>query len=102
MLRDAGEDLVRPVELLQALEDVGERDEGERVLGVEVEREAQIDDRRQLVALAVAGGAEPVEDLGGALLRSADDERQRVRPLCSCSTASRTIGWRGSTASNAA
>ena len=36
------------------------------MLGVEVEREAQIYDRRQLVALGVASGAKPVQDLGGA------------------------------------
>ena len=78
---DAVEDLDRPVDPLQALEDVGERDEREGVIRVEIERKAQIDDGRELVALLVAGRAEPVEDLGGALLRARHERHERLAGL---------------------
>ena len=69
----AREDLVGAVVLLQPLVDVPEGDQGERMIGIEIEAEAQIDDRRQLVALGVADDAEAVEHFGGAVLGVADE-----------------------------
>ena len=44
----------------------------------EIEREAQIDQRRQFVALARAGAAEAIERFGRAVARVADQRRQRL------------------------
>lgn len=55
--------------LLQALVNLGQRHDGEVVAGRQEQGEAQIDHRRQFVALAAASGAEAVErPLGRALL----------------------------------
>ena len=56
----------RVLAALHPLEDVGQRDQRHLVVRVEMDRQPQVDDRRHLVALAVAGRAQRVEHLGRA------------------------------------
>ena len=81
ILGNAREDLVGAVILLEALIDVAEGDERQAVIRIEIEAEAQIDDRRQFVALRVADDAETVEQLGRAVLSGRNDRRQRLAGL---------------------
>jgi hypothetical protein len=67
--------------LLQPVVGVGERDQGQAALRREVERQAHVDDRRDLVALAAADGAEVVEHLGRALVGAPDQRLQRLAGL---------------------
>ncbi len=64
--------------LARALEDVAQRQDRKVVVGVEVDGKAQIEQRRGLVALAVAGTGEAVKHLGGALLGVADLTGRRL------------------------
>src|SRR5829696_5493219 len=80
-LRDPAQDRDGLLELLQPLEDVGECDERECVVGVQVEGEPQVVDGRELVALRVAGRPEAIEHLGGSVLGRGDDGRERLAGL---------------------
>ena len=68
-LGDAVVDLDGALGLLQALQHVGEGHEREGVLRVEIQRETQVHDGRQLIALLPARRAEAVEHLCGPVLR---------------------------------
>ena len=64
--------------LLHVLEQIGDGDRREIVIGAQNQGEAQIDQRGQFVALPRAGAAQPIEHLGRALLRVVHRRRQRL------------------------
>jgi len=68
-------DLERQRRLLQVLVEVAEREQGERLLGIEIDGELQIEQREVLATLAAERGAEPVEQFRGAGLRRVDEGR---------------------------
>ena len=79
--RHALVDLDRELRVLHLLVEVGERQQRERLVGREIERELQIDQAQVLAAAAAERGAEPVEHLGGAGLRRVDQRRQLLAVL---------------------
>ena len=65
--------------LLQPLVNIGEREGGQRIIGRERQRQTQIDQRRQFVALASAAERdESVKDFAGALLGVAHEGIERL------------------------
>ena len=68
----------RLVAALEVLEQIGDGDRGEIVVGPEEQRQAQIDQRRQFVALGRAGAAEAVERFRRAVAGVADHRRRRL------------------------
>ena len=69
-------DLDRHRRLLHRLVEIGERQQRQRMVGREVERELQIDQREILAAAAGQRGADAVQRFGGAGLRRIDQRRQ--------------------------
>ena len=68
--------LDRQLRLFQQLIEIGERQQRQRMVGLEIERKLQIDQRQILAAAAAERGAEPVQRFGGAGLREFDQRRQ--------------------------
>ena len=94
-------DLDRHRRLLHRLIEIGERQQRQRMVGLQIERELQIDQRQILAAAAGQRRADAVQRLGGAGLR-----RYRSAAAASCRPWSRaapscTSGCRGSFLSNA-
>ena len=79
--RHALVDLDRELRLLHLLVEIGERQQRERLVRREIERELQIDEAEVLAAAAAERGAEAVEHLGGAGLRRVDQRRQLLARL---------------------
>ena len=69
-------DLDRHLRLLHRLVEIGQRQQRQRMIGREIERELQIDQREILAAAARQRGADAVQRLGGAGLRRIDQRRQ--------------------------
>ena len=92
--RHALVDLDRQLRLLHLLVEIGERQQRQRMVGREIERELQIDEAEILAAAAAERGAEAVERFGGAGLRRSTSGGNFL-PALSLSIASTTSGWRG-------
>ncbi len=69
-------DLVGELRLLHRLVEVAKREQRERMLRHQIERELQIDQPEILAAAAAERGAEPIEHLGRPGLRGIDHDRQ--------------------------
>ena len=74
--RDALVDFDRELRLLQRFVKIGEREQRERVVRREVQRELQVDEAEILAAAAAERGAEPVQHFGGAGLSRSHKRRQ--------------------------
>src|SRR5262249_14591505 len=74
-------DLERERRLLQVLVKIGEREQRERLLGIEIDGKLQVDEREVLAALAPERGAETVEQFGGAGLGRLDERRKLLAGL---------------------
>ena len=79
--RHALVDLDRHLGLLHGLIEIGERQQRQRMIGLQVERELQIDQRQVLAAAAGQRGADAVQRLGRAGLRRIDQRRQLLAGL---------------------
>ena len=79
--RHALVDLDRHLRLLHGLIEIGERQQRQRMIGLQIERELQIDQRQILAAAAGQRGADAVQRLGRAGLRRIDQRRQLLAGL---------------------
>ena len=98
--RDALVDLDRELRLLHRLVEIGERQQRQRVVRREIERELQIDEPEVLAAAPAERRTEAVEHLGGAGLRRISTSGGSAPARVSSSLiASVTSGWCGSASS---
>ena len=74
-------DLDRHLRLLHRLVEIGERQQRQRMVRLQIERELQIDQREVLAAAAGQRRADAVERLGRASLRRIDQRRQLLAGL---------------------
>ena len=101
ILRHALVDLDRKLRVLHLLVEIGERQQRQRLIGREIERELQIDEPEILAAAAAERGAEPVQHFGGAGLRHPRPAAAVACPSSRLAIASTISGWRGNWASKA-
>ena len=74
-------DLDRHCRLLHGLIEIGERQQRQRMIGLQIKRELQIDQRQILAAAAGQRRADAVQRLGGTGLRRLDQRRQLLAGL---------------------
>ena len=74
-------DLDRQFRLLQRFIKIGEREQGQRMVGRQIERELQIDEREILAAAAAERGADAVQRFAAAGLRARHQQRQFLTGL---------------------
>ena len=74
-------DLDRHLRLLHQLVEIGERQQRQRMIGLQIQRELQIDQRQILAAAAGQRCADAVQRLGRAGLRRIDQRRQLLAGL---------------------